>query len=107
LINLEDIKTLNAQNIEFLLFENCKKVENFFEVAKFKNLKDLEIINCGAIPSISFIKDIPMLKHLKFVKTNVLDGNLFSCLLLDDAHTLAKKHYSHRPDQLPRYGIEK
>lgn len=99
---LEDIRTLNPPRLVLLEFDSCKRIKNFEEVSKFKTLEILEIINCGTIPNLLFLDSMPKLRRFKFVKTNVLDGNLSPTLRLESVHTLGKRHYSHRPEQLPR-----
>ncbi len=100
---LEDICTLNPPKLNHLEFYCCKKIKNFDELSKFKELEILEIVDSGTIPNLLFFNEMPKLRRFFFVKTNVLDGDLSPTLRLEYAYTLPKRHYSHKPEQLPGF----
>ena len=97
---LSAIAELKNSLLELLECDHCKKVGDYEVIQYLKNLKILRFNDCGEIPTISFINDMPLLEKLSFVKTNILDGNLHPCLKLKYAGFFAKRHYSHTPEQI-------
>ncbi len=83
-----------------LVFDHCKAIENHTYVTVFRKLSSLAFNECGEISSIGFIKQIPELKSFRFVKTNVVDGDISPCIGLNYAGFFKMKHYSHTPDQI-------
>jgi protein phosphatase 1 regulatory subunit 7 len=100
LTKLEDISDISSPTLELLDFLACKKIKNHEIVKKLKSLKILRFNDCGEIPSISFIRDLPNLDDFRFVDTNVLDGDLTPCFGLKSVGFLMKKHYSHTPEEV-------
>jgi protein phosphatase 1 regulatory subunit 7 len=91
----EDLEKI-SDSMLVLSFDGCKKIENFDYVSKLKSLQVLKFINCGAIPSIKFIKLMPNLRAFVFGDTNIVDGDLSHCIGLEFVGFLGKKHYSHK-----------
>ncbi|PFT49495.1 hypothetical protein [Priestia megaterium] len=97
--SLSDIKML-SEYLTNLEIESCKNVEDLIEIEHLERLESLTLANCGEISSIDFIKKLPDLKHLVFLGTNVLDGNLLPCVGINYVMFDNKKHYSHKIDFL-------
>jgi len=93
LTHIKPVATL-SDTLEFLTFGNAKKITDFESVKALKNLKVLGFNDCGSIPSIKFINDMPNLESFRFVGTTVLDGELSPLKRLRFAGFLNKKHYS-------------
>jgi hypothetical protein len=53
---------------------------------------------CAPIESLSFVADMPNLRSISFVNTNVLDGDLHYLEKLDYAGFDSKRHYTHKMD---------
>lgn len=81
-------------------FRACKKIKNYGVVSQIKGLKILRFNDCGSIPNIRFLKEMPNLEDFRFVDTNVLDGDLTPCFGLKSVGFFKKKHYSHTPGEL-------
>jgi hypothetical protein len=94
LVDIADLKGVN-NTLEILTIESCKKIEDYSPIASLQSLKKLELIACGAIKSIDFIKELSNLELFAFVETNVLDGNLSYCEGIESIYFNEKKHYSH------------
>ena len=58
----------------------------------------LSLNNCAEISSLKFIQKMKSLEDLRFVKTNVKDGDLSYCEGLKYVGFLPKRHYSHKPE---------
>lgn len=95
LYDIGDIQN-NRKTLKILRFEVCKKIVNHEQVAKLCELKQLTFCNCGDIESIEFIDEMPQLQVFVFLKTNIIDGNLYPCERLDYVAFTNKKHYSHK-----------
>ncbi|MDP4146932.1 MAG: hypothetical protein Q8936_21075 [Bacillota bacterium] len=90
----------NNESLKILKFECCKKIKNHNYVTLLKNLEILSFNNCGDIPSVGFIKELPKLRQFIFVDTNVVDGDLSPCVGLEYSGFFDKKHYSHKFKEL-------
>lgn len=99
---LEELCCLdNASNtLTFLEFDNCKKILNHDYIKNLKNLKVLALNDCGSIPSFQFVSKMLALKSIRFVGTNVLDGDLMPLLRLDYAGFSNKRHFSHTFEEI-------
>ncbi|MCM1500889.1 MAG: hypothetical protein NC124_20720 [Clostridium sp.] len=86
----------NAKTLQVLKFEVCKKIRNHEVIAELCGLEQLMFTNCGDISSIQFIEDMPQLRSFTFMKTNIIDGNLYPCERLEYVAFSNKKHYSHK-----------
>ena len=103
LVDIDGLKTCSKLNK--LEFDCDKKIKNYDCLSELKNLRRLVICNCGNIPSIKFIDDMPKLRFFSFVDTDVVDGDLTPCMRLDYAGTMNKRHYNIKAEDLPRkYG---
>lgn len=101
---LNDLADLRGvkNSLQRLEIESCKKVEDPSEIQYLQKLEFLIFSNCGDIPSIGFIRELPHLKHFAFDGTNVLDGDLSVCTRLDSVYFTNKKHYSHKLKDLEK-----
>ena len=100
--NLTHIKAVAClkDTLEFLTFENAKKITDFESVTAFKKLKTLGFNSCDAIPSIKFIKDMPDLEDFRFINTDVKDGDITPSIRLKYVAFSNKKHFSHTLEQI-------
>lgn len=96
--NLADISAIQqlSGNLKDLDIESAKKIADFSLIGKVRSLEDLALNNCGTIPSIRFITQLPLLKGVRFWDSTVEDGDVSPCLKLDYAYFTNKKHYSHK-----------
>ena len=100
LTKLESIADLKSASLQFLHLDTCKKISDHAHVKNLRNLRILRFGNCGSMPSLDFLKQMPKLEELTFVDTNVEDGDLSACLRLERVGFLNKKHYSHTDDEV-------
>ncbi|PGH78041.1 hypothetical protein CN899_29235 [Bacillus thuringiensis] len=110
--NLESLKTMKLNYLRtlttighvkytngilrYLEIEACKNIEDFYEIQHLKSLETLNLFNCGDIPTIKFIQALNNLKHLSFVESNILDGDVSFCEGIEFVSFTDKKHYSHK-----------
>ncbi len=96
LANINQLKkTLNR-----LFIDNSKKIKDHSIVRELKKIKVLALNDCGDIKSLEFIKDMPNLQELRFVNSNVIDGNLLPCLGLKSVLFNNKRHYTHKCEEI-------
>lgn len=95
---LERIQSLaeGSSPINKLSIESCKKIKDFEKLSALKELEELLITESGEIPSIEFIKQLPLLRSFVFMGTTVMDGNLNPCAGLQYVAFTDKKHYTHK-----------
>lgn len=86
----------NKDTLQYLEIESCRKIEDYECLGEMTGLEELRFLSCGDIESIGFIENLPRLRDFVFMKTNVLDGNLYPCERLDYVAFTNKKHYTHK-----------
>lgn len=106
--NLIDVSSLIhlKSHLKELILDHCKKVKDFSILTELKNLTLLGFCHCGDIPDIKFIKYLKNLEILAFESTNIIDGDLSSCLELTKLKHIGfsnKRHYSHKSDELKSF----
>ncbi|ALS79154.1 hypothetical protein AUO94_10975 [Planococcus kocurii] len=101
LTDIEAIQHL-SKNLISLEIEAAKNIEDFLPIEKALSLVHLALNNCGAIPSIRFIKHLPHLSSMRFWDSTVKDGDVSPCIELEHVYFTNKKHYSHRLIEGPR-----
>lgn len=90
------------ESLEFLFFQNCKRIQDFDATARLTNLKTLAIIDCGEIENLNFLKELDNLTDFRFVGTTIKNGDL-RVLVHDKFKYIGfdnKKHYSHKYEEL-------
>ncbi|MEW6747665.1 MAG: hypothetical protein AB1486_33455 [Planctomycetota bacterium] len=98
--SIAGIEKLNDSRLEILECEKCKKIRDHAVVRTVPSLRVVRFNDCGEIPSIGFLDDMPNLEDFRFVNTNVVDGDLRPLLRLKSAGFFKKKHYSHTPEEV-------
>lgn len=100
--SLTDIEGLKfcSQTIKKLLLDHCKNIVDYSPIEQLKCLEYLGITDAKEIGTMSFIKNLSSLKHLSFVGTNVLDGDMSYCLGIEFVGYDNKKHYTHTLEQV-------
>jgi len=86
-----------ADSLEILYIEQSKKLSLGTNIEKLKKLRVLCFNDCGPIESLEFIRDLPKLIDVRFVNTNILDGNLNPAIshpTLKNCGYLNKRHYN-------------
>ena len=101
LTDIEAIQHL-SENLTYLHIEGAKNVEDFSPLGKVESLEHIMLNNCGMIPSIRFIKQLPYLKGMQFWDSTIVDGDVSPCIELEHIAFTNKKHYSHRLKEGPR-----
>jgi protein phosphatase 1 regulatory subunit 7 len=80
--------------------QKCPNGEWLPTVEKLKTARIIRLNDCGTLPSIKFLKEMPKLEDFRFSHTNIVDGDLSPLLGLLSAGFYGKKHYSHTPKQI-------
>lgn len=95
--NFADIDEISAVagTLKTIEFDHCKQIANFTPLANLKSLQKLILSDCGSLPNLRFIREMPRLEFFSFVNTNVVDGDLSPCLNLRYVGFMDKKRYSH------------
>lgn len=101
LVDIEAIQHLSG-NLTYLHVEGAKNVEDFSPLGKVQSLEHIMLNNCGMIPSIRFIKQLPYLKGMQFWDSTIVNGDVSPCIELEYIAFTNKKHYSHRLKEGPR-----
>jgi hypothetical protein len=104
LAKLNDIFQLSScTDLEYLHLDHCKKVKDIEKVLpKLKKLKKLFISDCGTLPNLKWLNELPNLRFFTFVGTNIEDGDLSPLLDKNFEHVGFdnKKHYSHKMTEI-------
>jgi hypothetical protein len=98
---LETVRGLasQAEQLDFLHFNRCKKFVDFLSLTRLKLLRVLRLNSCADIPDLSFLSAFPELEDFRFVNTKVVNGDLTPILKhpkIKSIGSLDKKHYSHK-----------
>ena len=95
-------KLVDYKSIEYLYFENCKRVNDFERLSELPNIKTFAFNECGELDNIDFVENMGKLEDIRFVGTNIKNGNL-KMLEKDKFRYIGfdnKKHYSHKYEEL-------
>lgn len=87
-------------SLKYIWIENCKKITNFFLLKELKNIERIVLINCGTIPTLSFLREMPKVKDIRFIGTFIEDGDLSPCMGYDYVCCDNKKTYNFTALQL-------
>ena len=98
--SIAGIEELKGGCLEILDSQKCKKISDHAAVRTVPSLRVVKFNDCGEIPTIDFLDELPNLEDFRFVNTTVLDGDLHPLLRLKSAGFFKKKHYSHTPEQV-------
>jgi len=96
LSKLTTLDGLNLPELTAFFASGCKKLADHEQLAACVNLEDLKLHECGAMKSVHFVDSLKKLKTFRFIKTDVLDGDLSPLLRLDDVYFTEKRHFSHK-----------
>jgi hypothetical protein len=100
---LREIATVAAlSHLAFLHIDHCRNITDIDALKACRALRTLRLNSCGDIPSISFVGEMPDLEEFRFVKTNVLDGDMSPCLSLKECAFSNKRHFSHSLKQVEK-----
>lgn len=95
-------KLVEFDSIEYLYLENCKRIKGFKNLSLLSNLKTFAFNTCGELESIDFVKYMAKLEDVRFVGTNIKNGDL--SLLANDRFKYIgfdnKRHYTHKYEEL-------
>lgn len=98
--SIAGLEELEGDGLEVLDCQKCKKISDHAVVRSLPSLRVVKFNDCGEIPAIGFLEDMPTLEEFRFVNTNVLDGDLRPLLKLKSVGFFKKKHYSHTPEEV-------
>jgi hypothetical protein len=96
--SLDGIQSLAS--LERLECEKCGKLKDHQIVGALKHLQVVSFFDCGTIPTLAFLKDMPALRDFGLANTPLLDGDLTPLLRLKNVGFLNKKGYSHTSEEL-------
>jgi len=97
------IAKLNEGRLDSLECLNCPRIDDYEKLRHMKNLKVLRLNKCGPILNLNFVKEMSSLRDLRFVGTDVQDGDLTPLLERKTIESLAftsKRHFSHSESML-------
>lgn len=102
LSKLEKIAPVASLNktLEVLKFDHCKRIKDHESVGALNNLKILAFNHCSEIESLGFVRKMSSLQDIRFVGTNIKDGDLSPCENFKYVGFFDKKHYSHKFEEL-------
>ena len=91
------------ESLEILHINTSKKFIFTDELLQFENLKVLRLNSCGPIENLDFLKNFPKLTDFRFVKTNILDGNLNPIIehpTISSVGFSDKRHYNNKSENI-------
>lgn len=97
---LELLGPLHLPHLRSFIASACKKIADHEELGSCGNLEELKLHDCGTIKTIAFVERLKKLKTFRFMKTDVLDGDLLPLRRLDDVYFTEKKHFSHKTSDM-------
>lgn len=97
--NLLSFDGLDKLRLSELSIENAHKIRKYDDLINLKSLKKLELTNCNSIDDLDFILQMKKLKDFRFMKTDVISGELTPLLnhnpKLEYIAFSDKRHFSH------------
>lgn len=93
---LEKIEDLSMVDLRSFFANVCKKILDHEFIGGCKNLEKLKLNECGSMQSLNFINSLVKLRSFRFLKTDVIDGDLSPLLRLDDVFFTEKRHFSYK-----------
>lgn len=97
---LEVLGPLHLPHLRSFIASVCKKIVDYEQLWTCGDLEELKLHDCGTIKTIAFVERLKKLKTFRFMKTDVLDGDLFPLRRLDDVYFTEKKHFSHKTSDM-------
>ncbi len=88
--------------LQMLECSNCRALESYDALANVKTLRSLRLNSCGTIPSLQFISSLPELTELRFVDTDVRDGDMRPLFRLQEIAFTNKRGFSHTWQEVER-----
>lgn len=96
LTKLETLGELHFPELIVFIADACKKIVDHEQLSTCASLEELKLHDCGVIKSLCFIDALKSLKSFRFMRTDVLDGDLSPLMRLDDVYFTEKRHFSHK-----------
>jgi hypothetical protein len=100
LTKLEKLGELNLPELTAFVADVCKRLNDHNQLSACTTLEELKLHECGALKSVRFVDFLRKLKTFRFMKTDVLDGDLSPLLRLDDVYFTEKRHFSHKVNDM-------
>ncbi len=102
---LESIETICnlKSHIEYIHINMSKNIYDHSKIKCCENLNTLCFNACGTIADLDFLKKLKKLKDFRFVKTNILSGDLTPIIEHPSIVTTGftnKRHYSHNDTEI-------
>lgn len=92
-----------ADSLRALEIDHAKKIRELEKVACFGELRELRLVHCSRLKSLSILRGLRKLRWLSVADTDIDDGDFSPLLLLPELISVGmtnKKHYSHRNTEL-------
>lgn len=93
--SLERLAALGQTSLERLHLEACKRIRDFPELTRCARLRSIRMSSCGNLASLAFLNKLLALEEFRFVKMEVLDGDMAPLLRLKSVGFIDKRNYSH------------
>jgi|GEM_PF-502673 len=97
---LASLANLEGVTLEQIEIEGCKKIVDFSKLRSCPRLSKIVIDGCGSIPSLDFLSECSSLREFRFVNTEIQDGNMMPLVNLERVGFIAKRKYSHTPEEI-------
>lgn len=92
---LQSVSALQRTCIERIHLENCKKINDLDSLAGCAKLKSIRMSRSAELKTLDFLKNFPVLEEFRFVRIDVLDGDMTPLLKLKSVGFSNKRHFSH------------
>jgi hypothetical protein len=97
---LREVKAIAGTGVMHVHLDHCKNVQDIEALGKAKSLRVLRVTNCGNLRSLHFISSLENLEELRFVGTNIVDGDMSPLFRLKKVGFFPKKHYNRTPEEV-------
>lgn len=95
LTSLEGLESC-AKSLKNLEIEYSPHIKDFSALEKCTNMEKLLLLNCGQIPSIGFVRNMPKLKHFAFSRSYVVDNDLSPLKSIPSVAFTNHKNYNYK-----------
>jgi len=97
---LRSISALRNTKVEQITLTACKQISDLASLKECPTLRSIRMEGGPTMDSIAFLNDFKSLEDFRFIKTDIIDGDLTPLLRLKSVGFFAKRHFSHTPEQI-------
>lgn len=89
--------------LELIRLEKCKAIRDLSPIGRCPAVHTLVLADCGEVPSLRFIRSLPMLHRVVITgDTRIVDGDLHPLVGIPEVHMKDRRGYNLRIDEIRR-----